>query len=264
MRPLMQNSVGPKRLAKLLRELHMLRHDRIELQYLYALHQQKLQPSVLSHISQAQPEPFSAFDDGSKYAGFVPTSTYLRGVYTSMINRLRPLMDKQMMLLDGKILKGDHSFKLVKHVAKVDGAPTFTALYTLCNEYEEIRMQALVPSKALSHLRKPFQALKDAFDFYGHDQPEIFFTDNVKTDRNFLFDTLPSLKKDCVIGDRFGNLPAAEISNDRIVYCSNPTTISAASTRILESLCHEQQIFVGFDCEWPVSFERGKIITIFK
>lgn len=33
MRPLIQNSVGPKRITKILRELHMLRHNRLELQY---------------------------------------------------------------------------------------------------------------------------------------------------------------------------------------------------------------------------------------
>jgi hypothetical protein len=29
-------------------------------------------------------------------------------------------MDKHMMILDGEILKGDHSFKFPKHTAKIE------------------------------------------------------------------------------------------------------------------------------------------------
>lgn len=36
LRPFVQNSVGPVRLSKILRELHMLRYDKVKLQYLDA------------------------------------------------------------------------------------------------------------------------------------------------------------------------------------------------------------------------------------
>ena len=73
-----------------------------------------------------------------QYAGFVPSGTYVRTLYTAIIQTLRPKMDKHMMLLDGKVLKGDHSFKFPKHMAKTNEASVFTALYTITNEYEEI------------------------------------------------------------------------------------------------------------------------------
>ncbi|KAI9270513.1 hypothetical protein BDA99DRAFT_602809 [Phascolomyces articulosus] len=38
-------------------------------------------------------------------------------------------------------------------MAKTDGESTFYALYTVCNEYEEIRLQLLVPTKELLHLK---------------------------------------------------------------------------------------------------------------
>lgn len=129
--------------------------------------------------------PFSAFGDKSRYNGFVPTATYLRTVYTSMMDDLRPLIDKEMMVLGGKILKGDHSFKLVKRLARVKGTPVFSALYTMCNEYEEVRTQLFVPSKSTGDLLMPFQELRKAYELYGHTAPEFFFTDNVKGNNHF-------------------------------------------------------------------------------
>jgi hypothetical protein len=43
------------------------------------------------------------------------------------------------MTLGGKYLKGDHSFKIIKRMGKIEGTPMFTVLYTVCNEYEEIK-----------------------------------------------------------------------------------------------------------------------------
>ncbi|KAG2209930.1 hypothetical protein INT47_003365 [Mucor saturninus] len=75
------------------------------------------------------------------------------------------------MSLNDKVLKSDHSFKVACHMGKINGEPTFSALYTSLNEYEEIRRQLIAPSKALTHLLSPFKLF----------------------DRNFLEDVLPSL-----------------------------------------------------------------------
>ncbi|KAI9484349.1 hypothetical protein BDB00DRAFT_878931 [Zychaea mexicana] len=111
---------------------------------------------------------------------------------------MRHLMDKQMMLRDGKYLKAVHSFKIVKLLGIVNSSLVFTAMYTLYNEYEELRMQHLVPSKALSHLKHAFDTMRSAYDLYAHDQPEIFFTDNIGGDQKFLKDVLPSPTRDAV------------------------------------------------------------------
>ena len=139
--------------------------------------------------------PFSDFGDKNGYGGYIPSPQYFRSFYTSYTEEIRHLLDKQMMVLDAKYLKGDHSFKIIKLIGKVDGAPIFTALYTILNEYEEVRLQFLVPTKSLFHLKYAFNAVRRSLDFYGHGQPEIFFTDNVRGDKNILEDVFPSLKE---------------------------------------------------------------------
>lgn len=100
-----------------------------------------------------------------------------------------------MMLLDGKILKGDHSFKFAKHMAKIDETSIFTALYTMTNEYEEIVHQVLVPSKSLSYLKFSLEMMRDAYIDYGHEMPVVFFTDNVTGDKTFFEDIFGSLRE---------------------------------------------------------------------
>lgn len=69
LRPCTQNSVGPERFQKILRELHVLRHDRTELQYL--LNEYRKKNGLYQFFSTSPSEDFSPFDDKKKYAGFL-------------------------------------------------------------------------------------------------------------------------------------------------------------------------------------------------
>ncbi|KAK4510791.1 uncharacterized protein ATC70_005224 [Mucor velutinosus] len=111
-----------------------------------------------------------------------------------MNEELKLKMDKHAMLLDGKVLKCDHSFKFPKHIAKIEDAGVFTALFTVTNEYEEIVHQVLVPSKSLIYLKHSLQKMKEAYELYGHEMPVAFFTDNVQSDKRFLESIFDSLK----------------------------------------------------------------------
>ncbi|KAF7728460.1 hypothetical protein EC973_006013 [Apophysomyces ossiformis] len=91
------------------------------------------------------------------------------------------------MTLGGKIL-------IIK-MAKMGGVSIFNALYTVCNEYEEIRLQQFTPTKSLRHLRASFNRMLNSYRLCGDEQPEVFFTDNVRGDRQFLENALPSLRR---------------------------------------------------------------------
>ncbi|OBZ85966.1 hypothetical protein A0J61_05984 [Choanephora cucurbitarum] len=184
LKPCIQNSVDPERFRKFLLEMHHLRHNRLELQYLLSFFRKR--NSIARRFHQSELKTYSAFEDQRQYSDYVPTSTYIRILYTAIIETLRPKMGKHMILLDGKLLKGNHSFKFPKHVTRIEETSVFTALYTVTNEHEKIVQQSLVPSKALSYLRYPFEKMHEAYSLYGHEMPIAFFTDNIKGDKSFL------------------------------------------------------------------------------
>ena len=286
-----QNSVGPKRFQKILRVLHQLKHSRLELQYLQAAISRKSDPTLKkvftnskTHQRKDKIVPFSKFDDRSKYAGHFPSAQYLRLFYTAYIAEIRHLIDKQMQVLDGIYLKGDHTFKIIKLISKVNGAPIFAALYTVCNEYEEVRLQFLVPTKALSHLRYAFEAMWNVYELYGYEHPQIFFTDNVQGDQSFLIKVMPSLLINVnqvtekeprpILNTR--SYPLLEIPKDDVmVKCIRgfeeieleikKTFLDKRTPQILEDgrTVYEPMV-IGFDCEWPFSRRDGpgKIATI--
>lgn len=265
LRPCIQNSVGPERFQKILLELHHLRHDRLELQYLLSAFRKK--NGVARHFIRPTIDLFSSFEDQKSYAGYVPTSTYFRTLYTSIIETLRPKMNKHMMILDGKVLKGDHSFKFPKHMAKIEETSVFTGLYTVTNEYEEIVQQVLVPSKALSYLRYSFEKMREAYTIYGHEMPVAFFTDNVKGDKSFLEGVFESLKDQVqpvanaevvVAEEETGYLEMPE--EVEIIYINRDSErINEVIKSFLEDLKNEESKVVGFDCEWVPFCSDSKI-----
>ncbi|KAG2215881.1 hypothetical protein INT45_006788 [Circinella minor] len=198
LRTVMQNGMGIHWLQQALREVHTLRHSRLHLQYLNSLVHRQQYPTFHDIPHGSNPiiyKRFSSFKDPEGYAGYVPSTGYLRLVYTALIDQLQPLMDKELAILSGIILKGDHSFKVPKHMAKLGGSSAFTALYTFCNEYEEIRLQLLVRTKSTTHLEAPLKEMMNSYHLYNHQEPDLFFTDNVKGDRRLLERSLPSLKR---------------------------------------------------------------------
>ncbi|KAI7855375.1 hypothetical protein BDC45DRAFT_90850 [Circinella umbellata] len=176
-----------------------------------------------------------------------------------------------MEVLDGVYLKGDHTFKIIKLINKINGQPVFTALYTVLNEYEEVRLQFLVPTKALSNLQCAFETMRKAYDLYGYAQPQIFFTDNVTGDQNFLKNVLPSLSRDVVPVTEeepqeplnVRRYPLLTIPNNIDIKCIRGfLDIETCAANLINNRTFQA---IGFDCEWPYNtqtYQQGKIATI--
>ncbi|KAH8109627.1 hypothetical protein DFH11DRAFT_1474484, partial [Phellopilus nigrolimitatus] len=233
--------------TSILRELHVRRRDILELQYLHFI---KLSPQLGTKAFT----PFSSFSDKNGYAGFVPSRWYISRVYADYMGCIRDVLDQCMSALPGGILKWDHSFKIVKCMSKIDGVPTFAALFTIVNELEQIRYQAFVPTKSLSHVESAFEAIVASLKSHGLPEPFLGFTDNVPHDAHIIMNAVPSFAKDIkpVLPREFSGLPVAKLPEDvEVVLLEEFGGIADACSWILEKLEDESsRILVGFDSEW--------------
>jgi hypothetical protein len=156
--------------SKIMCELNVCEHDICEVQYLYAIQKEKKMAAQFD-IAEKSYIPFSEFKDKDGYAGFYPSCWYINNVYMDYMEHIRPILDQCMAALTGYVIKWDHSFKLSKYLMKLDGVVTFAALFTLVNEIEQIRYQAFVPTKSLSHIQAGLEAMVKSLKDHGLAEP---------------------------------------------------------------------------------------------
>ncbi|KAG2229728.1 hypothetical protein INT48_002062 [Thamnidium elegans] len=102
-------------------------------------------------------------------------------------------MDQRQSLLDEKILKGDHSFNIVKKMNKSNGVSDYSCMYTVMNVYEEIKMQILASTESLKHVVPSFTNMMESYNKYGFELSGLLYTDNVISDRAILKEVMPFL-----------------------------------------------------------------------
>ncbi|KIK55783.1 hypothetical protein GYMLUDRAFT_248378 [Collybiopsis luxurians FD-317 M1] len=207
-------------------------------------------------------EPFLPFKDTSDkgFHGFVPSGQWLRNVYDDFIESHKHDFHQHTAMLTGDICAIDHSHKLVKHIAKVDGVPIFTALLTVTNDKGEIRVCNFVATKSHSQFTDALKRMRESLDLYGHKQPEVFYTDNM-SDKAMLEECFPSLLKDIVPVERHSNLPAFTLPADIIHVLSTTEEIDNTLRAVMEHLpTSGGYLAVGFDAEWNVDIgEDGRV-----
>lgn len=64
-----------------------------------------------------------------------------------------------------------------KHIAKLDGTPIFSALWT-CMDSRYIRAQALTLTKAHDERIGPLSGVAKSVQLYGHPNPRVAFSDD--------------------------------------------------------------------------------------
>jgi hypothetical protein len=233
-----------------MQELHVREHDLRELKYLHAI---KTDVSHV-HIALKLYQPFSGFHDQSGYCGLYPSRWYIKDIYMDYMEHIRPVLDQCMAALSGYILKWDHSFKLPKFMMKLEGTQVFTALFTIVNEWEQIRYQTFVPTKLLLHLRAGLEAIVSSLKEHGLPEPVLGFTDAVAQDIGTFCACIPSLGEavNPVQLDQFSDLPLLSISDEVSIHTlSSPHEIQSACLNILQQVSDDDSILhVGFDMEW--------------
>ncbi|KAL9536894.1 hypothetical protein MBANPS3_012276 [Mucor bainieri] len=267
-RTLMQNSVGPGRMQKILMEKHHLRYDKLQAIYLdaaisYNGSQRPINEAPVDHFQE-----FSEFNDQMKYAGKIPSAMYIAFMYTTYMDTLVPLMDQEAMKLSCRIMKGDHSHKYNKKLHPISGnSPAFNGLYTICNEFDEIRLMTIVPTTAMEFIEDPLHELLNSLRRNGHQEPELFFTDDVVKDRDFLEKNLPSLKEGVVrvqpkAEDEYYHLEHLESvpSTHTVHVLDTCDRISHKCLDIMSDLEGHDKLYIGFDTEWT-AFSNGTYVS---
>jgi hypothetical protein len=96
---------GADLFSKMVRELKVLHHDRLEtMYYCAALHFGLRGPQ--------QVPQFSKFDDSLGYAGYAPSRQYFKSMFTAWFSVHRTLIDRVMSSLSATIIKADHTYKV--------------------------------------------------------------------------------------------------------------------------------------------------------
>ncbi|KAJ7194292.1 hypothetical protein GGX14DRAFT_378125 [Mycena pura] len=247
-----QHGMGSAEVSDLFRMQHLRRYDELRLQYLRTKYKQML-------LGSQDYEPFPAFQDRSTcgYHGFTPSGQWLRDVYDSFIESKRDVLNQHTAMLSARICAIDHSHKLAKHVFKVDGVPIFTALLTVTNEKGEIRVCVFVATKSHSQFEDALRRLAEDLVVYGHNLPEVFYTDNM-VDKAMLEKIFPSLTEAVIPIDKYSNLPPFETPD----FVRNPAVldeesmINNAMRAILDDVPATGHLVIGFDSEWNVDMTQ--------
>ena len=152
------------------------------------------------------------------------------------------------------------SFKITKHIVLVNGVPVFIGCLTVTNEWGQARVVALVATKAHSQFEIALKQMSKSLTLYGHCQPELMYTDDMK-DKGFLEMCIESLKKDIHPIDKYSSLPIFTLSGKAaLVVKSTGTQIQQALGTIIEDAANSNSkpIVVGFDVKWNVDLTPGQ------
>ncbi|KIK66743.1 hypothetical protein GYMLUDRAFT_69852 [Collybiopsis luxurians FD-317 M1] len=136
-----QHGIGAKQFANALCVQQLQCYDELQLQYLHFL----LKSSTLKvALTGKKAELFLPFNDCSNkgFAGFVPGHHFIKSHLQDF--------NQHTAMLTGEICTIDHSFKVTKQIAKINGVQVFVALLTVTNEKGEIWLCNLVASKSHS------------------------------------------------------------------------------------------------------------------
>jgi len=204
---------------------------------------------------------FSSFDDPAGFAGYIPCSRWFRNAFDNFVESHHPQIDQYMAMLPAIICAIDHSHKITKHIISANGVSIFVGLLTVTNELGQVQVLALVATKAHAQFEYALKQMLESLKMYGHDEPWIFYTDNI-SDKAFLEKCFPSLKLGITPIDKFSELPEFKIpAHVQIFKKSSVSQIEIALATIQELLIdlpESENLTIGFDLEWNVDITPGK------
>ncbi|KAJ7333477.1 hypothetical protein DFH08DRAFT_966299 [Mycena albidolilacea] len=223
---------GADPFSKMVRELKVLHHDRLEtMYYCAALHFGLRGPQ--------QVPQFSKFDDSLGYAGYAPSRQYFKSMFTAWFSVHRTLIDRVMSSLSATIIKADHTYKTVDHQSCLPGGePINVAMYSIVNSDEEVRAYAFTLTQSFPPLCEVYERMQLELQRHGHRLTQLIYTDNPRAERKFHESVNASLCENVqhLVLDAFSDLPPVKPSNIPIDYFSLQAGIDTACDEILVAL----------------------------
>ncbi|TFY78505.1 hypothetical protein EWM64_g5507 [Hericium alpestre] len=175
-----QRGMGPSPFADMIRTFHIWRYEQLLLQYLQMVH--SWATAVESNLI-ARHMLFGDWDDPTTFGGSVPSANYFRMFYIHSLEKRAGVLDQVMAMLSAHYLCIDHSFKVIKHLGKVNGAQIFSTLLSAVNEYGECRSMTLTMTKAHDQSMPALSQIPHSTQKYRHNDTEIIFTDSPRADK---------------------------------------------------------------------------------
>ncbi|KAJ7829175.1 hypothetical protein B0H14DRAFT_3144049 [Mycena olivaceomarginata] len=165
---------GADPFSKMVRELKMLHHDRLETMYYCAA-------MYFGLRGPEQVPSFSKFEDPLGYAGYAPSRQYFKSMFTAWFSIHRGLIDRVMSSLSATIIKADHTYKS----CLPGGEPINVAMYSIVNSDEEVRAYAFTLTQSFPPLREVYERMQAELQRHGHPPTQLLYTDNPQAERKF-------------------------------------------------------------------------------
>lgn len=131
----------------------------------------------------------------------------------------------------------------------------------MTNQYGEIRLLDLVMSKSHSQYEAALHDISQSLTQYGHKQPKVIWTDNVRGDKGVLERAFVSLLEGVDPIVKYSELEELTLPSTWSPIVHNTfEAIERAMSAILGELSDEggkEKIAVGFDMEWAVDLASG-------
>ncbi|KAJ6572264.1 hypothetical protein B0H19DRAFT_1065230 [Mycena capillaripes] len=197
---------GTDPFSKMVHELKLLRHSRLEAMYLHAAR-------FYGFRGPKQVPAFSQFNDAMNFAGYSSGVRYLKSMFIAWFSAHHIYIDRIMSSQSAKVLKGDHTYKAVDHQGRLPGGePIHEAIdmYSLVNEDEEVRAYGLILTQSFSPLTGLYKHMQIELPRHGYGPTQILHTDNPRAEQNWHEKTTPTLAHNVqhIFLDPFRDLPA--------------------------------------------------------
>jgi hypothetical protein len=143
-------------------------------------------------------------------------------------------------------------------MGKIEGVSTFSALFTTVNQYSEIRSMNFTPSKKHDDWAPILSAMLPSLTNFGHPQPRVIFTDNVRADKAKLLSVFPSLSANVTPvprSDAFDELVVPSSWNK--VELPTAHQVNLRFSTIMSHHSPTSPIVVAFGIQWPIDPVTG-------